>query len=87
MHTPYMVCIFFCLPPCFKITMHMKIIVNNKETEVSATTILELVRELGMPEKGIAVALSRQMVPREKWNSTRLEEGADIIIVKAVCGG
>jgi len=65
----------------------MKITLNSKETEVSATTIQELAKELGMPEKGIAVALSRQMVPREKWNSTRLEEGADIIIVKAVCGG
>lgn len=65
----------------------MKITINSKETEVSATTIQDLVVELGMPEKGIAVALSRQMVPREKWYSTRLEEGADIIIVKAVCGG
>lgn len=65
----------------------MKITVNSKETDVSATTIQDLVKELGMPEKGIAVALSMQMVPREKWESTKLEEGADIIIVKAVCGG
>lgn len=65
----------------------MKIIVNNKETEVSATTIQELAKELGMPEKGIAVALSRQMVPLEKWDTTKLDEGADIIIIKAVCGG
>ena len=64
----------------------MKITVNSKETEVSATTIQELAKELGMPEKGRAVALSRQMVPREKWDSTKLDEGADIIIVKAVCG-
>ena len=65
----------------------MKITLNSKETEVSATTIQELAKELGMPEKGIAVALSRQMVPREKWDGTKLDEGADIIIIKAVCGG
>lgn len=65
----------------------MKITLNSKETDVCASTIQDLVKELGMPEKGIAVALSRQMVPREKWDSTKLDDGADIIIVKAVCGG
>lgn len=70
-----------------KLISVMKITVNSKETDVSATTIQDLAKELGMPEKGIAVALSMQMVPRDKWSTTILEEGADIIIVKAVCGG
>lgn len=65
----------------------MKVIINNKETDVEATTLSQLVNELGLPDKGIAVAVSRQMVSKEKWESYYIGEGADIIIIKAVCGG
>ena len=61
----------------------MKVTINNKETETQAKTI----RELDLPATGVAVAISNEMVPRDEWENTIIAEGADIIIVKAFCGG
>ena len=65
----------------------MKVTINNKETETQAKTIRELAQELDLPATGVAVAISNEMVPRDEWENTIIEEGADIIIVKAFCGG
>ena len=65
----------------------MKVTINNKETETQAKTISELAQELDLPATGVAVAISNEMVPRDEWENTIIEEGADIVIVKAFCGG
>lgn len=65
----------------------MQILINNKTTETAATTLLELAAELQLPERGVAVALAGSMVPRTAWAETSLHEGANIVIIKAVCGG
>ena len=65
----------------------MKVTINNKETETQAKTIRELAQELDLPATGVAVAISNEMVPRDEWENTLIAEGADIVIVKAVCGG
>ena len=65
----------------------MKVTINNKETETQAKTIRELAEELDLPATGVAVAISNEMVPRDEWESTIITEGADIVIVKAFCGG
>lgn len=65
----------------------MQILINNKTTETAATTLLELAAELQLPERGVAVALAGSMVPRTAWAETSLQEGANIVIIKAVCGG
>ena len=65
----------------------MKVTINNKETETQAKTIRELAQELDLPATGVAVAISNEMVPRDEWDNTIIEEGADIVIVKAFCGG
>ena len=65
----------------------MKVIINNKETETQAKTIRELAQELDLPATGVAVAISNEMVPRDEWENTFITEGADIVIVKAFCGG
>ncbi len=65
----------------------MKVIINNKETETQAKTIRELAQELDLPATGVAVAISNEMVPRDEWENTIITEGADIVIVKAFCGG
>lgn len=65
----------------------MKIIVNNKEVNTMATTILELSTELSLPDRGVAVAVANKMIPREEWSSKKLSEGMSIIVIKAVCGG
>lgn len=65
----------------------MKVTINNKETETQAKTIRELAQELDFPATGVAVAISNEMVPRDEWENTIITEGADIVIVKAFCGG
>jgi len=65
----------------------MKVIINNKETETQAKTIKELAEEMKLPATGVAVAISNVMVPRDEWSSTEVKENADIVIVKAFCGG
>lgn len=65
----------------------MKVIINNKETETKAQTVQALAEELQLPASGVAVAISNEMVPRDQWTTTPIQEGADIVIVKAFCGG
>lgn len=65
----------------------MKVTINNKETETQAKTIRELAQELDLPATGVAVAISNEMVPRDEWENTLITDGADIVIVKAFCGG
>lgn len=65
----------------------MKVNINNKETEIQAETVKELANELNLPATGVAIAISNTMVPRDEWESTQILEGADIVIVKAFCGG
>lgn len=65
----------------------MKVTINNKETEIQAKTIRELAQELDLPATGVAVAISNEMVPRDEWENAIIAEGADIVIVKAFCGG
>lgn len=65
----------------------MKVLVNAKEVTTNSSTLLDLSKELSLPEKGVAVAVSNQIVPRAEWESTPLPEGANIVIIKAACGG
>ena len=65
----------------------MKVNINNKETETLAKTVKELANELNLPATGVAIAISNTMVSRDAWDTTPIIEGADIVIVKAFCGG
>lgn len=65
----------------------MKVRINNNEVETQATTVAELAQEQKLPEKGVAVAISNEMVPRAEWAQRALKEGDDIVILKAFCGG
>lgn len=65
----------------------MNIKINNKETEVKATSLQELATEIALPEKGVAVAVNNRMVTRADWNQTAINEGDNIVVIKAVCGG
>ena len=65
----------------------MKIKINKKGVESAAETVAELAAEQKLPEKGVAIAISNNMVPRTEWNNRLLNEGDDIVILKAFCGG
>jgi sulfur carrier protein len=65
----------------------MIVTVNGEHVEVHRpTTIAELLAARGFPEKGIAVAVDWEVVPRGEWDTT-LADGAKIEVVAAVQGG
>lgn len=65
----------------------MNVLINNKSTETEAKNLCELANEMSLPERGVAVAVANKMVPRAEWENTPLAEGANIVIIKAACGG
>ena len=66
----------------------MQIIVNNKAMEMAeGSTLSTLAGALRLPEKGVAVAVNNQMIPREEWSATGLQAGAQVVVIKAACGG
>ena len=65
----------------------MKVTINNKETETQAKNVKEQAQELDLPSTGCAVVISDEMVPGEEWENHVIQEGANIVIVKACCGG
>ncbi|MHA3023939.1 sulfur carrier protein ThiS [Mycobacterium sp. BMJ-28] len=65
----------------------MKLLVNGEQAEVrDDITVEELVGELGFPDKGIAVAVDWEVLPRSAWH-TVLCDGARVEVVTAVQGG
>lgn len=65
----------------------MKVLVNNKEMETGAATLSQLIGELDLPTQGIAVAVDKRIAPRTTWETSPLQEGVSIVIIKAACGG
>ncbi len=65
----------------------MIVVVNEEEVEVDEhTTVCGLLESLGLPDRGVAVALDSSLLPRSSW-ATKLFEGARIEVVTAVQGG
>ena len=65
----------------------MKVMVNDEEVDVDdGTTVEALLAVLGIPDRGIAVAVDWTVLPRSQWHSA-LAEGARVEVVTAVQGG
>lgn len=65
----------------------MEVIINGKPTQTAAENLLDLVAEMGLPDRGVAVAIHNKMVPRTEWAATTLGGGEQIVIIKAAFGG
>jgi sulfur carrier protein len=50
-------------------------------------TVETAVRELGAPDHGVAVAVDGEVVPRGDWASTRVRDGQEVEVLRAVQGG
>lgn len=62
--------------------------VNGDNRDVAAgTTLAGLVADLGLPDRGIAVAVDGFVVPCGKWDTTVLRADDTVEIVTAVQGG
>jgi len=65
----------------------MKIIMNGKETEVQSQTLRNLVDELGLAPDSLIVEKNRQLVKRESWAETTLQQGDRLELLNFVGGG
>jgi sulfur carrier protein len=62
--------------------------VNGDPSGVAAgTTVAELLRALDAPDRGVAVAVDGEVVPRGAWGQTALGDEARVEVVMAVQGG
>lgn len=62
--------------------------VNGDPSAVAAgTTITDLLVQLEAPDRGVAVAIDGEVVPRGQWARTTIEDDATVEVVMAVQGG
>lgn len=62
--------------------------VNGEHRRVPAgTTVAALVESFGVPARGVAVAVDREVVPRSSWADVTITEGACVEVVTAAPGG
>ena len=65
----------------------MKLTVNGELRDMSARTLEELVKALGLEGKPVAVERNREVVPKTKFRETALKDGDRLEIVHFVGGG
>lgn len=70
----------------------MPLIVNGEPREDKAATLNEIweaqarEKEIESP-RGFAMALNGRVIPRARWSETRVTDGDEIEIVRAMSGG
>jgi sulfur carrier protein len=68
----------------------MTIWLNGEERELPpGVSLAAAVEAAGAPagRRGIAVALDGEVIPRDRWDDTRLDDGQRVEVVQAVQGG
>jgi sulfur carrier protein len=66
----------------------MKLLLNGEATFIPVSlTVGDFLDRLGLPRKGIAVELNREIVPKSAYADMRLSEGDRVEIVQFVGGG
>jgi len=66
----------------------INIIINGKEfTYSNEITVFELLKELKIAEKVMAVAINMQIIKQDKWDKTFVKNGDKIEFLHFVGGG
>ncbi len=74
----------------------MRVIVNGERRELPPQATVSIVVALladdgGRPPavagRGVAVAVDGEVVPRDEWSSTALDDGARVEVLAAIQGG
>jgi sulfur carrier protein len=68
----------------------LKLTVNGEPLELAdGATVGDLVEQAGTParDRGIAIAVDAEVVPRSAWDETVLSEGQTIELLAAMQGG
>jgi len=64
------------------------IIINGEPRGIAGgLTVAQLLVELGAPERGVAVAVDAEVVPRSEWDDVVVDDGARVEVLTAVQGG
>ncbi len=65
----------------------MIVTVNDQEFEVDQnTTVAALLESMGVPDRGVAVAVNWAVLPRSQWDAA-VPPGARVEVLTAVQGG
>ncbi|WP_405397122.1 sulfur carrier protein ThiS [Maribacter sp. Asnod2-G09] len=51
------------------------------------TTLEEIISELGISVKGIAVAVNENIISKTEWNIKTLNENDEVLVIRATQGG
>jgi sulfur carrier protein len=68
----------------------MTIVLNGEARELApGTTVRGLLEALDVPGggSGVAVAVDAEVVPRGEWETTKLDDGARVEVLRAIQGG
>lgn len=66
----------------------MMVTVNGEQRRLAeGATIANLLEQLSAPERGVAVAVDGEVVPRRNWQVRSLPDGAQVEVVAAIQGG
>jgi len=71
--------------------VHVKVVratVNGEPVELAeGTTVAKVVSCVSPSDRGVAVAIDREVVPRSRWTVVEVGEGAKVEVVTAAAGG
>jgi len=67
--------------------MEMKLIINGQEKKLNCEKISDLLNILDLEKDIVAVELNKNIVHREKFNNTKLNDNDKLEIVTVVGGG
>ena len=66
----------------------MRATVNGRPVELAAgATVADVVAAVCRSDRGVAVAVDREVVPRSRWTVVVVAEGALVEVVTAAAGG
>ena len=66
----------------------MNVVVNGEPTELeSGATVEAVLASLELPDRGVAVAVDAEVVPRGEWPAHELSDGARVEVLRAIQGG
>ena len=66
----------------------MNVVVNGEARELeSGATVQTVLATLDVPDRGVAVAVDAEVVPRGEWQTHELGEGARVEVLRAIQGG
>jgi sulfur carrier protein len=68
----------------------MRVVLNGSAAELAdGATVREAIEALDLPAegRGVAVAVDAEVVPRTEWETTELQDGARVEVLRAIQGG